>query len=96
MAKRTKDENSNLAWQEVDTAGLSKKLATAFKAYRAAQDSANELRKKFDEVLEQSLRDGDHVPDGQYVIIAHRWGKVSFAVTDEERKTRGGGTKVSV
>lgn len=96
MATRSKDENSRLDWQEIDTSNLSKKLATAFKAYRTAQDAANDLRKKFDVILEASLREGAHVPEQMHVVIAHRWGKISFAVTEKERKTRGGVSKIAV
>lgn len=94
MAAR-KDANA-LDWQEVDTDNLSKKLAPLFKSFRTSQDEANSARKKFDEALEAALRAGNHVPDSMFCVIAHKWGKVSYAITEQERTKRGGSSSNKV
>lgn len=96
MAKRAIQEGGALEWQEVDTDNLSKKMAPLFKAYRSAQDAANEARKKFDEELEKALRANDSVPAQMFCLIAHKWGRVSFAISEEERTRRGGSGKSKV
>lgn len=97
MAKRSEDATS-LDWQEVDTQGLSKPLATLYAAHVKALEASKAARGAFDEALEKALRKGSHVPEQMFCVIAHKWGKVSYAITEEERTKRGGSAsnKISV
>lgn len=97
MAKRSEDATS-LDWQEVNTETLSKPLATLYAAHVKAREAATAARGAFDEALEKALRKGNHVPEQLFCVIAHKWGKVSYAVTEEERAKRGGNAsnKISV
>lgn len=97
MAKRTTDGPS-LDWQEVNTETLSKPLATLYAAHVKALEVSKAARSSFDEALEKALRKGSHVPEQMFCVIAHKWGKVSYAITEEERAKRGGNAsnKISV
>lgn len=88
MAARSKDPSS-LDWQEVNTETLSKPLATLYAAHVKALEASKAARSSFDEALEKALRKGSHVPDQMFCVIAHKWGKVSYAITEEERAKRG-------
>lgn len=96
MAARSKDA-SPLDWNEVDTENLSKPVASLFKVYRTAQDAANEARVKFDIGLEKALRAGGHIPEDLHCVIGHKWGRVSYAASETEGRSRGSKkAKVSV
>jgi hypothetical protein len=77
MAKQDREE---MDWSEIDTNSFKdRKLRTAYAAYRNAQDKANEERKKFDAQLVNALAEHVEMEDGEELVIAHKWGKVSYA-----------------
>jgi hypothetical protein len=91
MASRSKNtEGSSLDWQEVNTEALSKPLATLYATHVKALEASKAARGAFDEALEKALRKASHVPEQMFCVIAHKWGKVSYAITEEERTKRGG------
>lgn len=90
MATRSKNtDGPSLDWQEVDTQGLSKPLATLYATHVKALEASKAARGAFDEALEKALRKASHVPEQMFCVIAHKWGKVSYAITEEERSKRG-------
>jgi hypothetical protein len=68
---------AELEWTEIDTTNLPQKFATAYAAYRKAQDIANEKRKALDAMVVASLS-----VDGNAYIVNHKWGKMYAAKTD--------------
>lgn len=81
------------SWNEIDVDTLTPALKKLYKAYKAAAAAASIAREEFNVGLEKVIRGMDGVAtDEQTVVIGHNFGKVSFAVTDEAPKARGGGS----
>lgn len=93
MAYGDDKEKEVLTWNEVVIDTLKGKTKTAYTQYKAAQTQANELRKAFDALFEKDVRKAPDVcTDEQTVIVAHKFGKLSFAISDKApsaARTRG-------
>lgn len=75
----------NLEWNDIDTSSFKGKIAATYKAYKEAQKAAAEKRVAFEDMLRASLVSGEHVSEDDNVLIAHRFGKVAFAVSSQPK-----------
>lgn len=82
MAKRNNDET--LIWNEVDTETFKPATAKLYKAYKEAQADASAKRQAFDDAFEKTVRAADGlISETQTLLVTHKYGKLSFAVSDE-------------
>lgn len=75
MAKDTK-----AVWSEIDVASLTEEQRTMYEAYKAKSREAATLRTEF----EQEMQGG--VPAGKKLVFGYRFGKLSAALVDDDRK----------
>lgn len=89
--------SENLAWNEVDVDTLSPANKKLYKAYKEASAEASERRKLFNTAFEKAVRAQDGViAEDQTLLVTHKFGKLSFAVSDEAPKQgRAKGNKFS-
>jgi len=84
MAFKTKE---NLDWTDVDTDDLSAPLAKLHKAYRTAQDTANKARDAFDAAFKKVAGEKLKIDvSEQSIVVGHKWGKLSYAVSNTPSK----------
>lgn len=89
-------KRTDLTWSEIDLHTLPTKLKDSFDMYREAQDAANEFKAVFNTDLTKTLQDKGKVPKNMDVLVGHRWGKVSVAVTKADPTRPGPVTKISL
>ena len=75
-------DTSTAVWQDIDVATLGAEAQAAYNEYKIAQRMAAELRAKF----EQSVIDGLPIPQGKRMVFGYRFGKLSAALVDDDRK----------
>ena len=75
---------SNVTWVEIDPTTLAAKLATAYETYKDAQRKAAELRSAF----EQQMNDAAGLPEGKKLVFGYRFGKLSAAIVEDDRKPK--------
>mgnify|MGYP001544523157 FL=1 len=75
-------KDSNVVWNEVDTASLSKELGAKYEAYKVAQREAATLRTAF----ESAVNDAAGLPEGKKLVFGYRFGKLSAAIVDDDGK----------
>lgn len=83
-------KNDNLTWIDINTDTLSGNLKKAYADYKAKAKAARDAQDAFSALLKPALVKGGHVPANMGSVISFRFGKLSFAVTDE---ANGGTTK---
>lgn len=80
--------NENLTWNEVDVETMKPATKKLYAAYKAAAGVASEKRKEFDEAFEKDIRKlEDVIETHQTFLVTHKFGKLSFAVSDEAPKS---------
>lgn len=83
-------EQEKLTWIDVDVGSIPAKAQKLYKDYKAKQALASEARTKFDEELKKAIMASDKVEleDGQSLRISHQFGKLGFAVSNQEERGR--------
>jgi len=85
MAKMSKGEG--LMWNEVDPDTMPAAESKLYKDYKAKQKIASEAADKFNESFKKLAAKKIAINlDKQSILISHRFGKLSFAVSDEPDK----------
>lgn len=69
-------------WQDIDVTTLSDSAQIAYEDYKTAQRKAAELRTAF----EQEVVDGLPIPAGKRMVFGYRFGKLSAALVEDDRK----------
>lgn len=75
--------NEKANWVEIETASLNDKLSKLLGTMQADKATAKKSRDAFISAVTPLIRKAAEVADDQDVIIADRFGKVSFAVVDK-------------
>jgi predicted dinucleotide-utilizing enzyme len=84
MAKRSKEM---LDWSDVDEESLSPKLLKLYNEYRKANAVASRAREAFDGEFKKVAADKLKLdPSEHSIVIGHKWGKLSYAVSNEPAK----------
>lgn len=76
-------------WVQFDAESLPPKLRKAYDAFKAASKAAGDARAAFNAAFVKELGAKGKVPDGQFVVVGHNFGKLSYALTDEEPRESG-------
>lgn len=71
---------SEAVWQDIDLDTLSDEQRAAYEAYKVAQRQAAALRKGFEDTMQAGL------PEGKRLAFGYRFGKLSAAVVEDDRK----------
>lgn len=79
--------DSEAQWTEVNIASLSDLERNAYEEYKSAQRSAAALRKHFETVMNGSYK----LPTGKRLVFGYRFGKLSAAIVDDDRKPKAKG-----
>ena len=74
--------NGDAQWFNIDTDSLSEGQQAAYAAYKVAQRQAARLREAF----EASVQDALAVPEGKRVVFGYRFGRLSAALVEDDRK----------
>lgn len=80
-------------WQTIDPASLSVPIQKQYERYKAAYREMKVEREAF----ETALREQAALPTGKKLVIGYNFGKLSFAVVDDDAKpsTAKGATSLS-
>jgi len=70
-------------WMDIDVGTLSAEAQAAYSEYKDAQRKAAALR----EMFEQTAVAGMTMPQGKRMVFGYRFGKLSAALVDDDRKT---------
>lgn len=73
---------SEATWINIDVASLTDGQRMAYEEYKAAQRKAAALREAF----EESITDTANVSAGMRMVFGYRFGKLSAAIVQDERK----------
>lgn len=74
----------NVTWVEIDPTTLVVELAVKYETYKDAQRKAAELRTEF----ESAMNDAAELPEGKKMVFGYRFGKLSAAIVDDDRKPK--------
>lgn len=75
-------DTSTAVWQDIDVTTLSVEAQVAYNEYKDAQRKAASLRAEF----EQAVVNGLPIPQGKRMVFGYRFGKLSAAIVDDDRK----------
>lgn len=76
------NDTSTAVWQDIDVTTLSDAAQIAYEDYKTAQRKAASLRAEF----EQTVIDGLPIPQGKRMVFGYRFGKLSAALVEDDRK----------
>lgn len=77
------NDQSTAQWADIDVTTLSEDAQLAYAMYKDAQRKAAELRTAF----EASVVNGLDIPTGKRMVFGYRFGKLSAALVEDDRKT---------
>ena len=77
-----KTSKSDAVWTNVDPATLSQDVRQAYEAYKVAQRQAAALREAFETAITSDI----DVPAGMRVVFGYRFGQLSMALVEDDRK----------
>lgn len=75
---------TDAVWQDIDVSTLSDTAQIAYEDYKTAQRKAASLRAEF----EQAVIDGLPIPTGKRMVFGYRFGKLSAALVEDDRKAK--------
>jgi hypothetical protein len=73
-------KDSNAVWSEIDVTTLDDGQREAYEAYKAKSREAATLRTEFEVMMQAG------VPEGKKLVFGYRFGKLSAAIVDDDRK----------
>lgn len=73
---------SEATWINIEVSSLTAEQQAAYEAYKVAQRKAAALREAF----ETSVTASADIPAGQRMVFGYRFGKLSAAIVEDERK----------
>ncbi len=77
---------SDAIWTDIDVNSLSAAQQAAYETYKDAQRKAAALKAAFEETVTATWP----VPTGKRIVFGYRFGKLSAAIVDDERKPSKG------
>ena len=80
---------SDAVWQELDVETLPAVLQTSYEVYKEAAREAAKLREAFEGEMREAL--GDAIPQGRKMVFGYRFGKLSFALVEDDAKPKAAG-----
>lgn len=75
-----------LDWVDIDPASLSAEQRNAYEAYKAKYREAKALRQAFEDTVQELA------PHGKRIAVNYNFGKLSFAVAEQEARKVAKGT----
>lgn len=81
--------SDKLNWVEVDEAGLSKALREQLAEAKAAMKVAAEKRDAWNQAFIAAATKAGKVPSGKELVVSHKFGKLTVAITDKGSKSSG-------
>lgn len=87
MAARSKVQAHT--WFDFDAGSLPKGLKAKYNAFKEASAAARAAREEFDVGFIQQLEKADKVPEGEYAVVGHAFGKLSYGLVSGSRPMKG-------
>jgi len=80
-----KAQRSDATWIEIDPSTLDGDVLKAYKGYKDLYASMKAQRTAFEDAMAASAG----VPEGKRMVFGYNFGKLSVAIVDDDRKTKG-------
>ncbi len=81
--------NDNVTWTNIDPSSLPSNVKQLYYTYRDALEEANKARAAFEDSARSAF--AGKTPKGKRIAFGYKFGKLSAAMVDAERESRGSG-----